>query len=159
MWHDATNSNGFKSIGALTDCSIILYVMSDKWPAGRRYRDLFESVKKSVLDAIGEGKHMPRPAVTSMKDGMKTTLQSLPIDPAKESINHDVEQMLCDMTGQPDFWDDIDMNMGMNDDTNFPMPDEISGIGASTSADWEASDPSLWLDSGFTNPEYHSAVL
>ena len=57
------------------------------------------------------------------------------------------------------FWDDIDMNMGMNDDTNFPMPDEISGIGASTSADWEASDPSLWLDSGFTNPEYHSAVL
>ena len=57
MWHDSSNSHAFKSVGALTDCSIILYVMTERWPASRKYRDLFEGVKKSVLDAISEGKH------------------------------------------------------------------------------------------------------
>ncbi|PVH71530.1 hypothetical protein DL98DRAFT_596856 [Cadophora sp. DSE1049] len=86
MWHDSSNSHAFKSIGALTECSIILYVMTERWPASRKYRDLFEVVKKSVLDAISEGKHTPGTAVTSMKDDFQTSLQSLQVDTTFESM-------------------------------------------------------------------------
>lgn len=113
MWHDFTHTNTFKSVGALTDCSIILYVMTERWPPSRKYRDLFEVVKTSVLDAIAEGKHMPRTAVKSLKDDMQTSFQNggLHVDFATESLSDDLEQMISDITGeQISFWDDINMS-------------------------------------------------
>ena len=111
MWHDSSNSHAFKSVGALTDCSIILYVMTERWPASRKYRDLFEGVKKSVLDAISEGKHTPGTAVISMKDDFQTSLQSLQVDNTFESMPEDLEQMMSDMTGETyNFWDDMYLN-------------------------------------------------
>jgi hypothetical protein len=89
MWHDHSH-NGFKNFGALTDCSIILYVMAERWPAGRKYRDLFESVKKSVLDVISEEKHVPRMAVVNMKDEMQTSLHGLQANPSTEMVRADL---------------------------------------------------------------------
>jgi hypothetical protein len=119
MWHDHSH-NGFKNFGALTDCSIILYVMAERWPAGRKYRDLFESVKKSVLDVISEEKHVPRMAVVNMKDDMQTTLHGLQANPTTEMemVDEDLDQMISDMTGEQLFsWEDheIDMIMGVED--------------------------------------------
>jgi hypothetical protein len=119
MWHDHSH-NGFKNFGALTDCSIILYVMAERWPAGRKYRDLFESVKKSVLDVISEEKHVPRMAVVNMKDEMQTSLHGLQTNPSTEmeTVHDDLDQMISDMTGEQLFsWEDneIDMIMGVED--------------------------------------------
>jgi hypothetical protein len=140
MWHDSTNSHAFRSVGALTDCSIILYVMAERWPTGRKYRDLFESVKKSVVDAIGEGKHMPRIPVTAMTDDTKTTLLDFQDNPTTDSIYEDLEHMICDMTGQPDFWESFDMNTGMSiemdNDAIFSIPINVSEM-ALPNSEWE----------------------
>ncbi|KAH6669955.1 fungal-specific transcription factor domain-containing protein [Halenospora varia] len=144
MWHDDSNRNGFKNFGTLTDCSIILYVMAERWPAGRKYRDLFESVKKSVLDTIAEEKHIPRTAVTSMKDDMQTTLASLQVSTTAESIHDDLEQMISDMTGEPiSFWDDIEMNMGLETEGGFPESGDMFTMLCPTGTKWEPTDSSL----------------
>lgn len=153
MWHDSTNSNAFKSIGALTDCSIILYVMTEKWPAGKKYRDLFESVKSSVLDAISEGKHVPRTAVATMDNGTKTILYSLQESPTADNMYDDLNTMISDMTGQPGFWEGFDMNtmemeMGlgtalnhelMNNelDTTYSDPAEMSSLVLPENTKWD----------------------
>jgi hypothetical protein len=128
MWHDFANSNTFKSVGALTDCSIILYVMTERWPASKKYRDLFEVVKTAVLDAIAEGNHMPRTAVASLKDDMQTSSHTggLHINFTTESLSDDLEQMISDITGeQISFWDDVNMS-GFEEGMYLPPIDDGS---------------------------------
>lgn len=160
MWHDSANTNGFHSIGALTDCSIILYVMAEKWPGGKKYRDLFESVKKSVLDAIAEGKHIPRTAVSSMRGDMQTTLQSLQVNTTTESIPVDLEQMISDMTGESIcFWDDTDMKFGLDDGTEFfGLMEGSDPSHVHASPEWSLPDNSLWFDSGY-DPQNHNGMV
>lgn len=145
MWHDTSNSNEFKSFGALSDCSIILYVMTERWPASRKYRDIFEAVKKSVLDAISEGKHIPRTALTTMKDDMQNSIPRLQVNPATETIPDDLEQMISDMTGeQISFWDDVDMT-GLDDgSTLLPTVDEHSQGFVLGGAEWDVADANFW---------------
>lgn len=142
MWQDTSNSNGFKSISALTDCSIILYVMTEKWSGGKKYRDIFEVIKKSVLDAIAEGKHIPRAAVTSMKDDMQDTLQGLQSEVTMKNIPDDLEQMISHMIGEPMFWEDVDMGFetGMGDPANF--------LGQLDGGSWEVANDENWLNTG-----------
>lgn len=144
MWQDTSNVNGFKSFGALSDCSIILYVMTERWPASRKYRDIFEAVKKSVLDAISEGKHIPRTAVMTMKDDMQNSMPRLQVNPATETIPDDLEQMISDMTGeQLSFWDDVDM-AGIDGPTLLPTVDEHSQSYELGVSGWDVTDSNFW---------------
>lgn len=112
MWQDTSTKVSFKNIGALSDCSIVLYVMTERWPESRKYRDLFEAVKKSVLEASEEGKHIARTAVTSLKGDMQASLRDLPADTTMESVSEDLEQMISDMTGESiSFWTGADVTM------------------------------------------------
>ncbi len=43
------------SISALESCSIMLYVMTTRWPGASRFRDAFDTVKKSVSDLLFSG--------------------------------------------------------------------------------------------------------
>lgn len=152
MWQDASNSNGFKSMSALTDCSIILYVMTEKWSGGKKYRDLFEVVKKSVLDAIAEGKHIPRAVVTSMKDEVQDTLQSLQTESIVKTIPDDLEQMISAMAGEPMFWDDIDMDFGMG------IGNPADFFGPADGESWEVPSHELWLESGIHSKDYTKVI-
>lgn len=155
MWHNSLNSTSFKSLSALGDCSIILYVMSERWPASRKYRDLFEAVKKSVIEAIEEGKHIPRTAVTSMKDDMQTPLQSLPVDTTMESVTDDLQQMISDMTGQTiSLWPDTDI--GMDDAATF-SGSMADGSKTSGPVGWAGTDETFWYNNGYI-PGQHDGV-
>jgi hypothetical protein len=114
MWQDTTTKVNFKNVGALSDCSIVLYVMTERWPESRKYRDLFEAVKKSVLEAIEEGRHFAPTAVTSLH----ASLRDFPVDTTMESVSDDLEQMIRDITGESiPFWTGTDVSM--NDEQDF----------------------------------------
>ncbi|KAH7325608.1 fungal-specific transcription factor domain-containing protein, partial [Stachybotrys elegans] len=121
MWIDNSTGMAFRNHSALTDCSIMLYVMAERWQVGKKYRDLFELVKKSVLDAIQEGRHAPRTAVASLKDGMQTSLQQLQVDTEVENVADDLEQMISDMTGEAiPAWHDETLSLWtMNESSNI----------------------------------------
>ena len=40
----------FNESNAINDCNIMLYVMTERWPAARKYRDVFERLKNGVAD-------------------------------------------------------------------------------------------------------------
>ncbi|KAI1758781.1 fungal-specific transcription factor domain-containing protein [Hypoxylon sp. FL1150] len=44
----------------LTDCQILLYIVTERYPSARKYRDLFERIKSAVMGIIAQGKHKPR---------------------------------------------------------------------------------------------------
>lgn len=133
--------------------------MTERWPASRKYRDLFEAVKKSVLDALSEGQHNPRTAVTSMKGDMHASIQCLQVDPTTETVPDDLEQMISDMTGeQISFWDDMDMT-DMGDTTAFvaPVDDASQTFGIGTG--WESTDRSFWFNEGGNMERQHDSVV
>jgi hypothetical protein len=121
MWIDNSGGMAFQNHSALTDCSIMLYVMAERWQVGKKYRDLFELVKKAVLDAIQEGRHAPRTAVASLKNGMQTSLQQLQVDTEVENVVDDLEQMIGDMTGEAiSAWHDETLSLWtMNESSNM----------------------------------------
>jgi hypothetical protein len=58
-------------------CSIVLYVITERWPAARRYRDIFETIKQSVLDAIEEGEYCPKRPIKRLKPTLQETLKNI----------------------------------------------------------------------------------
>ncbi|EXJ82048.1 hypothetical protein A1O1_08117 [Capronia coronata CBS 617.96] len=148
MWHDSSSSMSFRNLSALTDCSIILYVMAERWPPSRKYRDLFEAVKKSVIQAIEEGKHIPRTAVTSMKGDMQKPLQSLHDDTPMDSVTDDLQQMISDMTGETiSFWDDT--NIGMDDASAVPAAQLDDRLKIPGIVGWTPADETFWYNNGY----------
>lgn len=45
---------------SLTDCQILLYIITERYPSARKYRDIFERIKTSILELIERGEHRPR---------------------------------------------------------------------------------------------------
>lgn len=109
MWIDTSNTQAISNLAALNDCSIMLYVMAERWSAGQRYRDLFELVKQSVLETMEKGHHVPRAAVTSMKDSMQIPLQQLQVDANIGNVADDLGQIIGDLTGGGDGlgWEEV----------------------------------------------------
>ncbi|KAL2212084.1 hypothetical protein CC79DRAFT_1364368 [Sarocladium strictum] len=109
MWIDTSNTHPISNLAALNDCSIMLYVMAERWSAGQRYRDLFELVKQSVLETMEKGHHVPRAAVTSMKDSMQIPLQQLQVDANIGNVADDLGQIIGDLTGGGDGlgWEEV----------------------------------------------------
>lgn len=57
MWHSPEAMSQPQVSDALSDCTIMLYVMTERWPKARKYRNIFERVKQSAIDRIKRGDH------------------------------------------------------------------------------------------------------
>ncbi|KAK7970642.1 hypothetical protein PG988_009715 [Apiospora saccharicola] len=44
----------------LTDCQLLLYIVTERYPSARKYRDVFERIKKTIMGLVAQGKHEPR---------------------------------------------------------------------------------------------------
>ena len=74
----------------------MLYVMAERWPAARKYRDVFEQIKMSVTDVIVKGNHQATRAAGILDaEGIKRCRaldQALP-----GGARTDYAQMISDM--------------------------------------------------------------
>lgn len=123
MWHDSANSTNYRNFNALTDCSIVLYVMAERWLHSKKYRDLFEAVKDCALQAMEEGKHAKETSAELMRDDIQSSLRSLPIDATMELISDDLTHMISDMAGQPVcFWQDPEAGLGCQGEVPTAFP-------------------------------------
>lgn len=43
----------------LNDCQLLLYIITERYPSSKRYRDIFERIKSAVLSLMQAGKHQP----------------------------------------------------------------------------------------------------
>ncbi|KAI4591449.1 hypothetical protein KJ359_005227 [Pestalotiopsis sp. 9143b] len=64
MWLEPQEVPYHASRSAITDCSIMLYVMSERWLEAQRYRNVFERTRISMFKIIaGDGSQQPRAAL------------------------------------------------------------------------------------------------
>ncbi|PVH99770.1 hypothetical protein DM02DRAFT_468178, partial [Periconia macrospinosa] len=52
LWYKNSTAAVMYSFNALNDCSVLLYVMGERWAASTKYRDAYESIKRTVIDRI-----------------------------------------------------------------------------------------------------------
>jgi len=98
-------------MSALSDCSIMLYIMTERWPNIKRYRDAFETIKRTVLELMADGKH--RTKLSGMGD-VFSSLQDFDFDMIGDINRDDLEQMFGDFTNermQLTSWNDVGMDM------------------------------------------------
>ena len=78
-------------------CSIVLFVITERWPGARKYRDAFEAVKQNVIDPLAEGKnHGPRHAIEFSKSIIPSTLPSVEMGEDRQEYS----RIVTDMAGQ-----------------------------------------------------------
>jgi hypothetical protein len=74
----------------------MLYVMTERWPPARKYRDVFERIKTNVTDVIAQGNHQATRAAgfldADMTERCRTLDQGLPA-----AARTDYAQMISDM--------------------------------------------------------------
>ncbi|KAK6063557.1 C6 transcription factor [Seiridium cupressi] len=80
-------------------CSIVLYIVAERWPGARKHRDLYESIKQVVLESIEEGKYEPRRAITSLGSDIRSGVRGInDIDGYEELTAY---AMVNEMAGSP----------------------------------------------------------
>ncbi|KAK6062486.1 ungal specific transcription factor [Seiridium cupressi] len=80
-------------------CSIVLYIVAERWPGARKHRDLYESIKQVVLESIEEGKYEPRRAITSLGSDIRSGVRAInDIDGYEELTAY---AMVTEMAGSP----------------------------------------------------------
>ncbi|KAK9415284.1 hypothetical protein SUNI508_02132 [Seiridium unicorne] len=88
--------------GPLTDCQLLLYIVTERYPSARKYRDVFERIKKAILDIIAQGKHEPRNPVQLdplVQDGVKKFQGQW--GPAMTGMGSEYNFMINTMIGNP----------------------------------------------------------
>ena len=78
-------------------CSIVLYIIAERWPGAKKYRDVFETFKQTVMEAIQESEFEPRRAIKRLRPSLKKTIDTM--DKGEEGLR-DIQAMVADMTGE-----------------------------------------------------------
>ncbi|XXG93819.1 hypothetical protein Hte_000068 [Hypoxylon texense] len=82
----------------LTDCQILLYIVTERYPSARKYRDVFERIKSAIMNMIAQGKHEPRNPVP-IDPNIQKGFANLEVQWAPGMGGADFSYMVNTMTG------------------------------------------------------------
>lgn len=98
----------------LTDCQLLLYIIAERYPSSRKYRDLFERIKSSLMNEITNGRPQPHAQMqlaTDIQEHCRDLNDCFP-----QQAGDEFTQMLYDMMGQlPDPLTGLAMPNGLMD--------------------------------------------
>lgn len=84
---------GIKALSDMNACSIVLYIITERWPGAKKYRDTYESIKQSLLESVEESQYEPRHVIKNFNPNF------LPPMARNEEGSTEVTQILADMAG------------------------------------------------------------
>ncbi|KAH8880229.1 hypothetical protein GQ53DRAFT_774365 [Thozetella sp. PMI_491] len=100
LWHANSATIAMRNFNALNDCSIMLYIMTERWNSSHKYRDVFETIKRTVVDRISDGDIPARQVIGGVVSAdVRSTLEALDFG-VTESNRNALEQMIEAMTGE-----------------------------------------------------------
>lgn len=76
-------------------CSIILYIITERWPGAKKYRDTYEAIKQSLLESVEESEYEPRRAIRTLNPDL------LPSMTRNDEGSAELSRMVADMAGEP----------------------------------------------------------
>lgn len=97
IWISPKEVFGIKTSNDVNACSIVLYIITERWPGAKKYRDVFESVKQTVLESIEANGYEERRAIKDLTPSLYETWKSL--DEGTEGRN-EFEAMVGEMAGE-----------------------------------------------------------
>jgi len=74
-------------------CSIVLYIITERWPGAKKYRDTYEAIKQSLLESVEESQYEPRRVIKNFNPNL------LPPMARSEEGSTEVTQILAEMAG------------------------------------------------------------
>ncbi len=86
--------------GPLTDCSIIMYVMTERLPTTRKYRDVFEEIKEALREMIARNIDNRRLRFSPFSDGVRERCRGLELGFNDGAAREEFSWMINDMTGR-----------------------------------------------------------
>jgi hypothetical protein len=110
-----------KTSNDMNACSIVLYIITERWPGAKKYRDTYEAIKQSLLESVEENKYEPRRVIKRLYPDLLPTMAS------NEEGSTEVARMVADMAGEP---------MPIDDEllTSVPMTMPFQGAGETPSS-------------------------
>ncbi|KAK8056216.1 transcriptional regulatory protein [Apiospora rasikravindrae] len=84
--------------GPLTDCQLLLYIVTERYPSARKYRDVFERIKKTIMGLVAQGKHEPRNPV-NIEPPVQEGFNSFANQWGQVGMGADFSYMINTMTG------------------------------------------------------------
>ncbi|KAJ9142934.1 hypothetical protein NKR23_g6746 [Pleurostoma richardsiae] len=98
VWASPKELFNTRTSNDMNACSIVLYIITERWPGARQCRDAYESIKQSVLDSIEDSEYQPRKAVTNLRPGLQAALQTVG---QQEEGNLEFTALVTNMAGGP----------------------------------------------------------
>jgi hypothetical protein len=133
----------------------MLYVMTERWPAARKYRDVFERIKNNFGDAIAQ-RDTTKPGETTL-----TTLGSDLRDRCHDlgrgfagGGREDFNRMISDMTGEALKWDHAREHLNAPVEVNA-----VAGIYEQGNTQEQRASGVQSSTSGLTFPAQHGSDL
>jgi hypothetical protein len=86
----------------ISDCSIVLYIIAERWLGAKAYRDLFESIKDAILHNIDQQNDQTQMVVQHLQPSVYQSLRSMcPMDIGQDEFSAMLTEMTggCDNTG------------------------------------------------------------
>jgi hypothetical protein len=100
-WISPQEVFSIKTSNNMNACSIVLYIIAERWPGAKKYRDTYEAVKQSMLESIEENRYEPRRAIKRLYPDL------LPSMTSNEEGSTEVTQIVADMAGERMLIDDF----------------------------------------------------
>ncbi|KAK8092038.1 hypothetical protein PG997_002399 [Apiospora hydei] len=98
VWTSPKDVLGINSSNDMNACSIVLYIITERLPVARKYRDIFETVKMMVSESIEENQYEARRPIAKLRSFIQAALPELDSDQDEEGK---LSAMMSDMTGEP----------------------------------------------------------
>ncbi|PMD60531.1 uncharacterized protein K444DRAFT_528507 [Hyaloscypha bicolor E] len=100
-WISPQEVFSIKTSNNMNACSIVLYIITERWPGAKKYRDTYEAVKQSLLESVEENKYEPRRAIKRLYPDL------LPSMTSNEEGSSEVTQIVADMAGEQMLFEDF----------------------------------------------------
>lgn len=93
-WISPQEVFSIKTSSDMNACSIVLYIITERWPGAKKYRDTYEAIKQSLLESVEESQYEPRRAIKSLYPSL------IPPMARNEEGSTEVTQIVADMAGE-----------------------------------------------------------
>ncbi|KAH6677710.1 fungal-specific transcription factor domain-containing protein [Halenospora varia] len=94
-WISPQEVFSIKTSNDMNACSIVLYIITERWPGAKKYRDTYEAIKQSLLESVEESEYEPRRAIRTLNPDL------LPSMTRNDEGSAELSRMVADMAGEP----------------------------------------------------------
>ncbi|KAF2769755.1 hypothetical protein EJ03DRAFT_87887 [Teratosphaeria nubilosa] len=108
-----------RTVDHITSCSIVLYIIAERWPGARTYRDIFEIIRQSVAEAIEKGDYQPRFVIKSLEPEMQDALRDMQTG---EGSHEDFSALVMEMSGSRQKSERASSDPGMEANSSSVLP-------------------------------------